>query len=263
MSVRRQQGFTMVELMVAVLIGLFLLGALGILVFDNKRAFVGQGSLAQLQDGERMASTIMTDVIQTAGYFPNPQQNTVANSLPAAAPPSVLLAMNAGQGITGLTGTGAQGDSITVRYATNSHDGVLLCSGSDNETGSLGSYANTFSVVVNASNVSQLVCNLSTNGGAMVPYPLVNNVQSLTIRYGVNSAGNANNVDSYMDASTVTANNFWPNVVSVQLTITFFNPLVANNGTNAGSNVAGQGTYTLTPTIPFKRTIAIMNKAGI
>jgi type IV pilus assembly protein PilW len=262
MSVRKQQGFTMVELMVAVLIGLFLLGGLGILVFDNKRAFVGQGSLAQLQDGERMASTIMTDVIQTTGYFPNPQQNTAANLISAASPPSVLVAMNAGQGVTGLTGATLQGDSITVRYATNNHDGILLCNGNDNETGSQAYYANTFSVVVNASNVSQLVCNLSTNGGAPVAYPLVNNVQSLTIMYGVNSAGIANNVDSYMTASAVTANNFWSNVVSVQLTITFLNPLVANNGTNAGSNVAGQGTYS-SATIPFNRTIALMNKTGI
>jgi type IV pilus assembly protein PilW len=261
MNVRRQQGFTMVELMVALLIGLFLLGGLGILVFDNKRAFVGQGSLAALQDGERMASTIMTDVIQTSGYYPNPQQFTAINQLVAVTPPSVPVAMSAGQAITGVPGAVALGgDTITLRYATNNHDGILLCSGNDNETGTQAYYANTFSVVTNAAGVPQLVCDLSTNGAAPVRYYLVNNVQSISILYGVNSASVANNVDSYMTTAVVTANSLWSSVVSVQLTINFLNPLLAANG----NNVVGQGTYkTAAGPIPFVRTVAIMNKAGI
>jgi type IV pilus assembly protein PilW len=241
---KKQSGFTMIELMVAMVIGIFLLGALSILAFDNKRAFTGQNYMAQLQDNERMAATIMTDVIQTAGYYPSPQANTAVTSIPAG---SVPAAMVAGQSLSGATG-----DSITVRYATNYRDGVILCSGNDNETGATNYFGATFSV--NASN--QLVCNMTTGNGAAVPYPLVNNVSSLAILYGVNSGSNGNNVDSYMTAAQVTANTDWPNVMSVQITITFINPLAA-----ATNKQVGQGTEAAT--IAFTRTVALMNKAGI
>jgi type IV pilus assembly protein PilW len=254
MIMRRQRGFTMIELMVALVIGIFLLGALSIVAFDNKRAFVGQSGLAQLQDAERLATTIMTDVIQTAGYYPTtqgPQSNSPNNQLIAT---SIPVSMATGQAIAGQTG-----DSITVRYATNNQDGILLCNGSDNETGGATYFANTFTVVSN-----QLVCNLSTTGAAAISYPLVNNVQSLSIRYGVNSAGTGNNVDSYMSAATVNANGFWGNVVSVQITITFFNPLAQQTAAAnvTGNNVAGQG-LPANSTISFTRTVALMNKAGI
>ena len=54
-ALRRQSGFTLVELLVALLIGLFLLGGLMTLVQDNRRTFAGQNQLSQLQDSERMA----------------------------------------------------------------------------------------------------------------------------------------------------------------------------------------------------------------
>ena len=236
-----QRGFTMIELMVALVIGLFLLGALSILAFDNKRAFTGQNYLAQLQDNERLASTIMTDVIQTAGYYPSPQANTAVTMMPA------VPGMVAGQSMLGATG-----DAITVRYATNFKDGVILCNGSDNETGATNYFANTFSV--NASN--QLVCSLSTGGGAAVTYPLVNNVSSLSILYGVNSAGTGNNVDAYMTTAQVIAANAWNSVMSVQITINFINPLAP-----ATNKQQGQGTQPAT--IAFKRAVALMNKTGI
>jgi type IV pilus assembly protein PilW len=235
----------MIELMVALLIGLFLLGALGVLAFENKRTFVGQNGLAQLQDEERLASTIMTDVIQTAGYYPSPQLYTAINQMPAT---TIPVTMVAGQSIAGQAG-----DSITVRYATNNADGILLCNGTDNQTGGLNYYGATFTVVAN-----QLVCNMTSGNGAAVVYPLVNNVSSLVIYYGVNSGGTGNNVDTYMNAAQVTTAGLWTNVVSVMLTINFINPLTAAGGNNVPGVQAGQQAN-----IPFTRTVALMNKAGI
>jgi type IV pilus assembly protein PilW len=47
---RSQQGFTLVELSIAVLIGLFLLGGLLTLLQDMRRTFGAQNQLGQLQD---------------------------------------------------------------------------------------------------------------------------------------------------------------------------------------------------------------------
>ncbi len=67
-----RRGFTLIELMIALLVGLFLLGALLTIVQANKQVFGNQNLLAQVQDNERMAMTMITDVVQSAGYFSNP-----------------------------------------------------------------------------------------------------------------------------------------------------------------------------------------------
>ena len=68
----QQQGFTLIEILIALLIGVFLLAALLTIVQANRRVYGDQSQLAQLQDNERMAMTLMTDVIEMAGYFPSP-----------------------------------------------------------------------------------------------------------------------------------------------------------------------------------------------
>ena len=52
-----QRGFTLVELMIALLIALFLIGGLVTLVGAMKITFANQNGLSQLQESERMAMT--------------------------------------------------------------------------------------------------------------------------------------------------------------------------------------------------------------
>ena len=85
-DLKDNRGFTLVEILIALLIGLFLMGALITIVQANRTVFGNQNKLAQMQDGERMAMTMIADVIQSAGYFPDPTTNTLATSLSAAAP---------------------------------------------------------------------------------------------------------------------------------------------------------------------------------
>jgi len=234
-AARTQQGFTLVEVLVALLIGLFLLGGLSTVVFDNRRTFGTQALLAQLQDAERLSMTMMGDVVQLAGYFPAPTINTAA---------SVLLAgggMTAGQPMTGTYSAAPPGDTITSRYATNSGDGILNCTGTSNTSGAVATYVNTFSVVN-----SQLVCTL--NG---TQYPLVSGVTNLSVLYGVNTTGSGNNVDTYMNAAQVTAAADWNSVIAVRISLSFTNPIFGTTGTGEQ------------PTIVFQRVVSVMNKTGI
>ena len=249
---RGQRGFTMLELLIALLIGLFLLGGLSILVQDNKRTFATQSSLAQLQDSERLGMTMMTDIIQQTGYFTNPRLYTLSTALIAQG------SIPAGQALYGTgtaSGTGT-GDMITVRYQTNTGDGILNCTGGSNATGAPKPYANSFSVVVNAAGVSQLVCNMTQGGNAAITVPLVNNVTNLAIYYGVNTSGTGSNVTTYMTGDQINAagGTNWNNVVSVQVTMTFLNPMYS--ATNVGQGTQPQ--Y-----ISFQRTIGIMAMTGI
>src|SRR5882724_2024403 len=145
MRAAHQRGFTLLEIMIAMTIGLFLAGALVTVVQTNKRVFLNQNQLEQMQDGQRMAMTLMADVIQSAGYFPDPTTNTLGGTLVASG------AFANSQAITG-----AAGDTISVRYMTASGDGILNCSGLSNATGGNAIYVNQFAVVAN-----QLRCTLN------------------------------------------------------------------------------------------------------
>jgi type IV pilus assembly protein PilW len=233
----REHGFTLLELMIAMTIGLFLLGALLIIVQTNRTVFGNQNKLAQLQDSERMALMTMSDVIQSAGYFPDPTLNTQASTLTAVAP------FSSGQAISGTYSATAPGDQINVRYMTASGDNILNCSGLANTTGANQLYVNSFQVLNN-----QLVCTM--NG---VAYNLVSGVTNLKILYGVkaNAAAPGNDVDTYMSADNVSAGLLWNNVITVMVNLTFTNPLYT-----AGIN-DGQ-----LPTVQIQRVVGVMNQTG-
>ncbi len=228
--------------MVSLAIGAFLAGALLTIVFSNRRVFGEQNELAQLQDNQRMAMTMMGDVIQSAGYFPDPVHNTLGTILPAAAPFTA-----AGQSIYGTYSAALPGDQIEVRYATAGGDQILNCSGLPNGTGFTQVYVNLFKI-----QGGQLVCNM--NG---VDYPLVGgltgsnlDIQNMTVLYGIraNAAAAGSNVDTYMNAQQITAAALWGSVISVSVTLTFTNPMNASPGQPA--------------TISMTRVIALMSQAG-
>ncbi len=226
--------------MIAMTIGLFLLGALVTIVQSNKAVFVNQTQLAQLQDSERMAMTLMTDVIQAAGYFPDPTVNTAGGTLIASG------AFVNGQTITGLSNAAAPGDTISVRYMTAGGDGILNCSGVPNPIGGPNTlYVNQFNVAVTAGVPGgQLVCTM--NGTA---YTLVNGVTNLRVFYGVktNLAAAGNNADTYLLASQMSATN-WSSVITVMIQLTFNNPLATQPGQPQA--------------ITLQRVVNLMNQSG-
>ena len=71
-----QRGYSLIELSVAMLVALFLLAGLLTVLQGTRKTSLSQSSLAQLQDDERIAMTILANVVQEAGYFPDPTQNT-------------------------------------------------------------------------------------------------------------------------------------------------------------------------------------------
>src|ERR1700688_120107 len=127
-----QRGFTLVELMIALLIALFLIGGLVTLVGAMKITFANQNGLSQLQESERMAMTLMTDVIESTGYFPNPLINTAATSFPVSG--SFTFAGQALVG-TGKFTDAAPGNTIAVRYLTTGLDNVINCTGNTSSVG--------------------------------------------------------------------------------------------------------------------------------
>jgi type IV pilus assembly protein PilW len=248
---RSTRGFTLVELMVTLAIALFLIGGLLTVLQNVRGTYNNQAALTQLQDEQRFALTVLADVIQAGGYFPDPVAWQPQTSLPASGNYVV------GQAFFGTHPGGAAADTIGIRYRTALNDGVIMCDGSTNTTtGPTRLHVNQFSVVAPAGNVpGQLQCQV-TDGitGANIdgPVTIVNGVQNLQVYYGVkrNPVPADYNVDTYLTANQMNAaNGDWGNISSVRVIVTFTNPLFGQPGQQA--------------TITFERVIEVMSRAGV
>jgi type IV pilus assembly protein PilW len=258
----RCRGFTLVEMLIAILIALFLLGGVMTIVQDTRRATSSQTQSTQLQDDVRLAMSMLTAIIQTSGYYADPFGTAPAIALGPAAP------FAAGQAVsgTGAFAAAAPGDSISVRYQTNTGDGILNCAGTSNTTGAPVVYVNTFSLDA----AGDLQCTLSSGGVAAAPIVLIPaittgpnqlKITNLQILYAVQTNATpaaqcdtsmltANQcADGYLDAAqlsakTINGQTAWNYVVSVRVTLSFLNPLGG-------------------PDLKFTRVIGIMNRMGV
>jgi type IV pilus assembly protein PilW len=277
--VTSQRGFSLIELMIAILISVFLIGGLLTLVQAMKRTTMVQGGLSQLQDNERFASDLLANVIQAAGDYPSPvlggqfgvNQFGVA-VFPVFPVPNTTITFAAGQTIAGATTATAPGDLIAVRYSTSGTaaipppvpDGLISCAG--NTSATPVQFVNLFRVAIDAQGNGTLQCQLTTIDSTGVkanvtsgPFTLVSGITKLKIFYGVqtNTAATTLSVDSYLTATQVSAlatplplgaTTGWNMVKSVQLVLTVTNPLFGQPSQPA--------------TIQLTRVINVMNQVG-
>ncbi|NWK78637.1 PilW family protein [Aquitalea sp. LB_tupeE] len=221
-----QQGLTLIELMVAMTIGLLFLLALSALFLSFKQTSLQQGGVAQMQDDQRMAMTILSQVIQSAGYFPNPASATVSTALAADSTTVSGVSFTAGQVIYGVdSGVAATPDTLYVRYQSAQNDGVVNCQGGTNASATTATYINQLSA---SATTLQLTCGLNgatalgVVGGVnlsaattcnRVGYVGISNVKFL---YGLDPSGSGS-VTRYASAGVVSN---WSYVYAVKPVIT-------------------------------------------
>lgn len=236
----RERGYSMIELSVALVIALFLLNGMFMILQNTRNTSANQSALAQLQDEERMAMTMVTDVVQLAGSHPSSDTVDVTAALHA----SPLFTVD-GQSVFGApNATAAYGDTLSIRYQGDATNNVLDCGGSVIGNGVVKEM--TFQVDVNpnfngTNPPSWLDC--SINGAQ--PIHLIPNVTSLAVQYGVD-ANNSGSVNTYLTSSQMPG--LWSSVMSVKITLSFANPL---------ANQPGQR-----QTLPFNRVISVQSKTG-
>lgn len=222
---RQQSGMSLIELMVAITIGLMFLLAMGALFLSFKNTSQAQNGISQLQDDQRMAMTILSQIIQSAGYFPNQTSTTITSALPADSTTVSGTTFAAGQAILGTTGsTSSSPDTIFVRYQTALNDGIINCLGGSNASATTTVYINQLSV---ASSSLKLTCSLNGTAGAGLLGGITASATSTTacskigylgisnlkILYGIGASGS---ITQYASAAGVSN---WSNVYSIQATI--------------------------------------------
>ncbi|MGL4576959.1 MAG: PilW family protein [Burkholderiaceae bacterium] len=218
----RQKGLTLVELLVAVAIGLIITVAAGSVYLVAQQGFRTNDDQTRILENGRLAMELVSRNARMAG----------APTFVAATPNTdPLFPAIAVQGTEG----GAAPDSVTFRYwSDRAYDSALL-TGADclGQSVGVGIVQNTYAIAN-----QQLTC--QGNGGAPpigAAQPIVTPVVDLQVQYGISSA-----VDTWVVDRIVTANNVpdWRLVrmVDVCVELISFEPNTIT-GTTPGVNCRG------------------------
>lgn len=78
---KRYSGVSLIELMVAVLLGLVLIAGIGHLFLSSNRTYLQQNELSRIQENARFAMNLLARDIRMAGYTGCPQPTNLANTL--------------------------------------------------------------------------------------------------------------------------------------------------------------------------------------
>jgi type IV pilus assembly protein PilW len=283
MSSREQTGFGLIELMIAMTLGLVLLGGIGYVFLGSRGAFRTTDNLSRIQENARYALEVMSRDIRMAGYIGcgNIASMTVTNIASSPVPPlnisnaligyasgsgwtnptsitrvtgpdviSVMGALGSGVNLTGNVGPSNANAQVNGNPDGYKQDDVLVltnCSSADvfkvtNSPGNSGMVTLAYGSGSNSSNrvtgtyaldafvlrVDQHSYFIGTNpagnpalyrvGLDALPEELVENVQDMQIRYGLDTNGDGT-ADSY---STTPAN--WTQVVSVTVSLLMRSP---------------------------------------
>ena len=199
-----QSGLTLVELMIALVIGLVLIGGVIQIFVANNQTYRVTDNMSRLQENGRFALDALSRSIRIAGFKDNAVLNLTA---PFTLPAPALLGLgftDAEQFISGTDGAvGAanvldDADDITIRYRGASAGNPLIdCIG--NPVGAGNEVISRF--YLDAVN-NELEC--ATTSGTQ---PLIDNVMAMQILYGVADNPTSNSANCYFPASALDGTN--------------------------------------------------------
>jgi type IV pilus assembly protein PilW len=227
-----QKGLTLLEVMVALTLGFFVIASILQIFFSTKQAYRLQDAISMLQENGRFSLDFLSRYIRMAGYrenrpppgtkLPLPQDTSFTPQPPTAAfrPDSNSNSnFTEGQVLTGVDNDSNSHNAITFRYQGSS-DGVVDCFGNpvlDNQMVTI-----TFSLAPtdpnNPATDMSLRCQSTISPG---PQPLVPGIADMQILYGVQNQDVGGNIlgQQYMNATAVNAQNSWNNVISVKIAL--------------------------------------------
>lgn len=211
-----QQGFTLVELMISMILGLILLLMIGAAFVSSRQAFREQEDNARIQESGRFALEFIGRNIKQAGH--------------AEIPFSGIKAEFEGTAIRGTGGAAGVADTVTVQY-----DGALGDQDCEGTAITAADIAVQNIVIQNSFNIDAANAELRCDGQKVIapnePVPtsgsvLLENVEDLQLLYGIDTTGEQS-VDQYI-AAPATAD--WGRVIAVRACV-----LIRSDKTNIAS----------------------------
>lgn len=213
-----QAGFTLVEIMVAITIGLVLLGGVVQIFVSNSQAYRVQDDLARVQENGRFAIDMIARNLRKAGFKMTAWDDDIdvfaADTTQPA--PSAKFA-SSGQVVAGTVSGGsvkAGTDAITFRFQQSADNTLRDCVNQGN-TGGAPTVAGQ--IIVNTYYIDSqdtLRCR-SSHGNS--DFPLLDGIENMDIAYGIDSGGDLT-ADKYVGEANVAAGE-WDDVVSVRISL--------------------------------------------
>lgn len=243
---QRQAGLTLIELMVAILLGLIVLVVVGQIYLSGRQSYRTQTGFSDMQEAGRFALYFLQRDIRMAGF---PRES---------GPGGALSALNSGFVAATTTDGGTGSDQITIQY--RSFGTVVDVAAVADELKPTVQNNNTFdesrrdclgnqvtaaadgSIVVNrywVSAAGDLMCEGSANPNQ--PQPIISGVESMQILYGVDT-DNDGAPNTYQRANQV---GNWTLVVAVRIGLLL-------NSQERVFDVPDTGRYALLDAAPFQ-----------
>jgi type IV pilus assembly protein PilW len=229
----RQSGFTIVELMVALAVGLIVIAGVGQVFVANKQAFRYIDGVSALQEQANYALDFVASQAGAAGLFPNPYNfglNDVAKksmeqSAYGATPP-----------VDGVEG-GADSDKLIINTIPTKLP-LVDCTGSataaDFNAPAGPGIRNTLEIKTGASGQPALFCN---------DVEIVEGIENMQVLYGratTDAAGQT--VVQYFARDQITDNDELADVVNVRIALLVSTPQEARSGENPDNSFDLLGT---------------------
>jgi len=175
------RGFSLVELMIALVIGLLLLAGVLQILLSNRQSFDAQRGRAHLQENARLASYALENAVAHAGFHSDLESDWF-QSFPSTT--ATAGGFQRGAVVSGTANT--RGDSDTLRIRFQSAGGVHTCLGG--EVGDIDSPKQSVFEFRLSADGDALLCEvLSGPGAGPVAQPIVENVDRFEVRYGLDT----------------------------------------------------------------------------
>ncbi|MGG6461720.1 prepilin-type N-terminal cleavage/methylation domain-containing protein [Solilutibacter silvestris] len=121
-----QRGFTLIELMVALVLGLLVIGAAGSIFLSNRRVYGSTEAINRIQENQRTAFELLARDVREAGANPCQRFTSTNRPIVLQTAPNATFWTRFPDGLFGVDGTGAGGsDSITLYSGNNSQYNVV------------------------------------------------------------------------------------------------------------------------------------------
>ncbi|MBH04029.1 MAG: hypothetical protein CMP08_07885 [Xanthomonadales bacterium] len=179
---RAQQGFSLVELMVTLAVGLFLLVGVLQILQANRESFEAQRGTAHLEENARLAVFVLEHGVAHAGY------HVTLDSNPFQASNALAPALAQGAVIGGQANIHNNNDQLRIRF--QAAGGVKNCRGQDIGTPGAPAMAD-FEFYV--SDADALICHQAGSDRQ----PVIDNVDRFEVRYGIAGPNRADGVQYY------------------------------------------------------------------
>jgi type IV pilus assembly protein PilW len=195
-NVNANHGFTLLELLIAVVIGSLVIAAVGGLFLANTNTFRAVDDSSRLQENGRFALQTIARAVHQAGFAPVDVLQLVKDGKDAF--PSNLDGIAGAMVIAGRDGIGPQNsDTLTLAFRGDSRGQMLDCGGRPNTSPLATSIAALGGPIENKFYVStanagasagfSLWCDVIVSGTRTGRYELITGVESFQVLYGVNS----------------------------------------------------------------------------